>query len=144
MQIAVNKLLPEYQINSCTDELRKRHLVKSRAIRREFCARRRKDVDILDMLKEQEAILAEFVRAVKDVLMLRLAKINVVTTKLPTSYDLTNEGKHYRKIVENMGGEMVTITKVTIQAYFRTKVTEETSTVFYDVKFEWLPPSYWT
>lgn len=77
-------LLPEYKINSSTDELRKRQLVKSKAIRRELCARRRKDVNIIDMLKEQEAILVELQRAAKDVLMLRMSKIRVVTRMLPT------------------------------------------------------------
>ena len=32
---------------------------------------------------------------------------------------------------------------VIIQAFYRTKETKETSTVFEDVKSEWLPPSYW-
>ena len=77
-------LLPEYKIISSTNELRKRQFVKSKAIRRELYARRRKDVDIIDMLKEQEAILVELTRAVKDVLMLRMSKIRVVTRMLPT------------------------------------------------------------
>ena len=72
------------------------------------------------MLEEQEAILTEFVRAAKDALMLRLAKISVVTRMLPTLYDSDNDGESHRNIVENIGGEMITTTKVTIQAYYRT------------------------
>ena len=113
-------LSPESQRASCADELRKRYLVKSRAIRREYCARRRKDVDILDILKEQEVILRELTRATRDVLMLRLSKIRVEKTMTQTAYDQIGDATWHRRIVENMGGEMVTVTKVIIQAYYRT------------------------
>ena len=38
-------------------------------------------------LKDDEAVLKEMIRAVRDVLMLRLAKISVETTMTPTMYD---------------------------------------------------------
>ena len=97
-------LSPDSQKTSCTDEMRKRYFVKSRAIRREYCARRRKDVDIIDILKEDEVNLRELIRATKDVIMLRLAKIRVETTMTPAVYDQENNATWHRRIVENMGG----------------------------------------
>ena len=91
-------LSPDSQKTSCTDKMRKRFLVKSRAIRREYCARRRKDVDIIDILKEDEFNLRELIRATKDVLMLRLAKIRTETAITPTFNNRLGSYKDHAKI----------------------------------------------
>ena len=57
-----------------------------------------------DILKEDEVNLRELIRATKDVIMLRLAKIRVETTMTPTVYDQVNNATWHRRIVENMGG----------------------------------------
>ena len=53
----------------------------------EYCAKRRRDIDIINILKHQEAILRELIRTVRDVMMLRLAKIRVKKTMTPKIYD---------------------------------------------------------
>lgn len=76
--------MPRYKKTQCTDEMRNRHLVNLKPIRREFCLKRRYDIPTIDTFEEQEAILRELRRATRDVLMLRLAKVRVETTNTPT------------------------------------------------------------
>ena len=105
--------------------------------------KRMNDIDVKTILKKQEAILRELIRATRDVLMLRYAKIRRELVMKPTIYDQIGKGKWHNQIVEKMGGEMITSKRLIIQTYYRTKETKETSTVFDDEISEWLPASYW-
>ena len=50
------------------------------------------DIDVKTILKKQEAILRELIRATRDVLMLRYVKIRRELVMKPTIYDQIGKG----------------------------------------------------
>ena len=118
-------------------------MVKARRTLREYSKKVWMNNNVEYMLKEQAATLKESYRAVKDVLMLRWAKIRVERIQKPVIYNIVKKGEHHNEIAAQLGGRLATHLKVIIQAYYRTEETKETTTVLTDDKLKWLPASYW-
>ena len=81
--------------------------------------------------------------AARDVLMLRFAHIRIEKSVWPVTYDQYHRGYHHVDIVEKLGGELVHETNVYIKAYFRVEDNPDYTMFLYDLRKEWLPPSFW-
>ena len=73
-----------------------------------------KDIGLKSKFNEQEAVLRELIRAVKDVMMLRWAKIRVERKMRPAIYNMFNSGERHNEVVSCLGGMMFTEVNVII------------------------------
>ena len=67
-----------------------------------------KNANLMSVLYEQEAVLRELIRAVKDVMMLRWAKIRVERKTRPAIYHFVENGEKHNEIVSCLGGTVFT------------------------------------